>query len=314
MAYEIPLNLRYREKILFGLTFQQLFWVGLFGGLAVLFFFKGRFPLELRVVVSVFLTGLALGFAFFGLDVLLKNFLVYKASINEAGFFDPKIKRFVSVHAVDNDLVFLSDSSVRAVLQVQPINFNILSDVEKRAVIQSYKKFLNSLDFPIQVVMRTVNLNLDGYLDSVQRKAGATKNSRVVEQAESFKAFFNKFLKDRAVRNRLFYLVVPFDAGQEINYLREAGILLKNFFSKKKQKTQGQLLHENLLNQVNIRVKLCEEKLRACGLKTRQLNSNELVSLLASFFEGFVEVDNKYLFPLTLYGQYREVQESVQGQ
>jgi len=60
------------------------------------------------------------------------------------------------------------------------------------------------------------------------------------------------------------------------------------------------------LNQLDVRVQLCREKLKRCGLLTKKLDSNQLVSLLASFFESYIEADNDYLFPITMLGKFEK--------
>ena len=84
------------------------------------------------------------------------------------------------------------------------------------------------------------------------------------------------FIEENAVKNRLFYIIIPSE---------------KNGFRSKK---------DQRLNQLNIRIKLCQEKLSNCNLVTKRLGTNELVSLLSTYFEGFVECGNEYQSALTL--------------
>ncbi len=51
-----------------------------------------------------------------------------------------------------------------AILKVESINYSIKPEEERKAIIYAFQKFLNSLDFPIQIIMNTGVLDLNAYL------------------------------------------------------------------------------------------------------------------------------------------------------
>jgi len=284
MAYEIPKELKYEEKILFGLSLPQLFWLGLFVGIAAIIFFKTAMLFELKVGLSLVLLSLGVSFAFFNLFEKLKAIVSFKLSGTKAGYFDEKAKRFVGVSRVERDAIILDDGKACAVLQVMPISFSMLSPMEQKAVISAFRDFLNALSFPIQIVVRTVNLSLNEYLADLELEVEKRKSKKLQEQFQAFKRFVQDFIEENAVRNRLFYIVVPCS--------------IKAFKDE-----------ETALNQLDIRAELCMRKLKRCNLLSRRLNSEELISLLASFFNGFIESANNYLFPLTMLERFEEEQK-----
>ena len=156
MAYEIPKNLRYEERIVFGLSFPQLFWLGLFGVFSLVVFLKAPLVFEVRVGLVLVLVSLGASFAFFGLFSRLKDLWAFRSSLRNAGYFDRRARGFVGVKRVEHSVVFLRGGGACAILQVLPINFSMLSKAEQGAVVGAFRDFLNSLDFPIQVVVRTV--------------------------------------------------------------------------------------------------------------------------------------------------------------
>lgn len=284
MAYEIPKELKYEEKILFGLSLSQLFWVGLFTGIAAIIFFKTAMLFELKVGLSLVLISLGVSFAFFNLFEKLKAIVSFKLSGTKVGYFDEKAKHFVGVSRVERDAIILDDGKACAVLQIMPISFSMLSAMEQKAVISAFRDFLNALSFPIQIVVRTVNLSLNEYLADLELEVEKRKSKKLREQFQAFKRFVQDFIEENAVRNRLFYIVVPCDT--------------KAFKDK-----------EAALNQLDIRAELCMRKLKRCNLLSKRLNSEELISLLASFFNGFIESANNYLFPLTMLERFEEEQK-----
>lgn len=309
MPYEIPKNLRYEEKIVFGLTFWQFVWLGGFGGLAAIIFFRMPLSLFLKVPLSILFLFLGVGFGFLDLAGHLGRYNTFRKSIRQAGFLDEKLKEFVEVKKIENDAIYLRNGTLRAVLEVTPINFSILGNDEKKAVISAYRDFLNSLSFPIQIVMRTTNLNLDEYLFELKQKVWKLNNRELEQQFDSFKEFIQQFIQKNNVRNRLFYIVVPYSPYSYTDMGKEMLTLLQNMFSKQKRKSGLALNKEIALDQLNVRVQLCKDKLKRCQLTTRRLNSNELQGLLASFFDSCIESDNDYLFPITFLKKFEEEKE-----
>ena len=288
MPYEIPQNLKYKEKIAFNLTFEQLVWLGLFGSIAAIVYFKTALPFPLKESIALLSASLGGGFAFLNFAGHVRTFSDYKGGLVKAGYFDKKMQQLVDVKKVEKDAIFLKDGSIRAVLQVTPLNFSMLSKDEQRAIIKAYGDFLNSLDFTVQIVVRTVNLSLEEYLHSLNEKAVNAKNEKLLEQFESFRDFVNQFIEQNAVKDRLFYLVIPCSSQNGL------GLFVKPSNE------------EQVLKQLEIRAELCRQKLKKCNLLTRRLNTQELVSLLASFFNGFIEAQNEYFFPITLLEKFEE--------
>ena len=60
-------------------------------------------------------------------------------------------EKFVNIATIRNDCVILKDGSLRAVLMVSGINFDLLSDTEQEVIINAYQNLLNSLDFSLQI-------------------------------------------------------------------------------------------------------------------------------------------------------------------
>ncbi|HLC79819.1 MAG TPA: PrgI family protein [archaeon] len=272
MGYEIPKNLKYEEKILFNLSMWQAAWLGAFGTLAAIIFFKTPFAFEIKAMLGILLLLIGAGFAFFNFKEYADMVIGFLSKPREIGYLDKGMQKFIEVKAIRDNTITLNNGAMKSILQVQPINFHILSTRQQQAIISAYKDFLNSLDFPIQIVMRTVNLSLDEYLQHLELKVKKSKSEKLQSQFNDFAEFVKTYIEQNAVKNRLFYIVIP--AGE------------KDF--------------KKALSQLEIRSKLCQDKLKNCNLSTKRLSTNELVSMLASYFEGFVENGNEYQTLVTL--------------
>lgn len=272
MSYEIPKNLKYEEKIFFNLSFWQAGSLGICGALAAFVVLKTPLPIEVSASIALLLVGIGGGLAFFNLKEHATNFAKFALTSREFGYLDKAMSKFIEINSIEDNTIFLNNGGMKAILQVQPINFHILSLQHQQAIISAYKDFLNSLDFPIQVVMRTVNLSIDEYLQKLEERVKLQKNEKITEQFNEFASFVRGYIEEHAVKNRLFYIVVPSDEKKRVD----------------------------ALNQLSIRCTLCQEKLKSCNLATKRLSTNELVSMLSGYFEGFIENSTEYQSIITL--------------
>src|SRR3989338_3643959 len=214
MAYEIPQQLEYKEKIVFGLTFKQLGWALLFLPFAILIFFKTGWSLSIRIIGTVFISALASGFMFLNFTYHIRSIISWYRcrDIKEKD----KLKSFVGVKAIKDDAIITTDNRVLALLKVEPINFPIKPQGAQEAITASFQKFLNSLDFPLQIMMSTESLSLAEYFKELEKK---------VNEQSSFKELFKKYkehlehtiMHDKVI-NRSFYLVIPqtYDLGIQV--------------------------------------------------------------------------------------------------
>jgi len=257
MAYEIPKDLRYEEKVIFNLSLMQAAWIGISALLAFVLFTKTAMPLEFKVASAMAIAAFGAGFAFFGLAAHMRTAAGYFSAQKESGFDSPQTARFLEVRHIDNDAIILDDGSLRACIEIRPINFHILSQSEQQAIISAYRDFLNSLDFPVQIVMRTCALSIEKYLMAAGKKA-ADANGMVLEYWNNLSAFIKKFVEEKDVKDRRFYLIIPADTS------------LKG--------TEG-------IAQLEVRSQLCIEKLRACRIRAKRLTSAGIVAFLSTFFQ-----------------------------
>ena len=122
MAYEIPKNLKYQEKILFNLSIWQSLWVGLFGFLVFTVVFKTPLIFELKIVLSIFLALLGIGFAFFDLKNHLAVLAGFLLKPRQLGYLDRRVNNFLEVKKIESNAVFLKDNSSIAIFIEEKTN------------------------------------------------------------------------------------------------------------------------------------------------------------------------------------------------
>jgi type IV secretory pathway VirB4 component len=245
MSYQIPQQLAYKEKIMFGLTFKQLIYAFLFGFIGIILFKKidGTTP---KIIFTTLPMLIGLGFMFFDLDTKIKNYHIY-LKFKEINSKELKFRNFFGVKEIKDDFIINNKNRKIAILKVSTINFSMKPTQEKDAIIKSFQKFLNSLDFPTQILMSTENISLTDYLSSLKSKITSTKFS---ELFDNYQEHLSNIISSNKIMNRNFYIVIP------------------------------------ETNEIDIQVGICTERLHSLRLKTNRLNSKQLQKLLTNFFKG----------------------------
>ena len=240
MAYEIPSQLEYHEKIIFGLTFRQSMYAVLFGIIDFILFFKTPFSIPIKCSLMILPTFLGAGFMFFNLDRYLKNFyhwIRFRKSNN--------IKEFIGVKSVDS---FIHTKKRIAVIQIDPINFNIKTKDEKDAITRQFSKFLNALDFPVQILMRTHEVDVEQFL----KKQQVSENYK--ELFERNQQFLVKLIQENKIMDRMFYLIIPEKDNLNIqleiceHWVRSLGLKFKRLERKELENIlviEGKLIENN---------------------------------------------------------------------
>lgn len=206
MGYEIPQQLQHKERILFGLTFGQLAWAILFLGILLVIL---KLPVSgtSKFMIAFFPAMLGILFVFFDIGKWVKNVGAY-LSFRSANINSGRMKRLIEIKKVEKGIIHCGDEV--AVLQVTPLNFSIRTKDEKDTIIYGFQKFLNGLDFSVQIVVTTNGLNMESYLSSLKTRVNN------MSLFEDFAKFLRGIISKNEMRNRDFYLVIPKKSDLEI--------------------------------------------------------------------------------------------------
>lgn len=190
------------------------------------------------------------------------------------------VQRFLPVAEVRNDTILLKNGGIRAVLAVEAMNFNLKSETEQQGIIAGYGSFVNTLTFPLQIVIRSSRTNIDDYLETVRLEGEKNTNTLLKNQTLSYVAFMQKLLDVADIMQKRFYVIVPVD--QSIRHKT----VIEQFFdwlhpddtstratSRHRTFTQG-------ARQLKERVDLVSSGLSNVGLHCRRMDTRELIELL----------------------------------
>ena len=175
----------------------------------------------------------------------------------------------VSVEAIEDGVVRLAGPRYRAVLEVGSVDFALQGDAEREGLVAGFAAFLNSLSYPVQILVRVLPTDIDTYLGDLEHRARHDLPEPLAALARDHVAFVRRLARSRALLERRFYLVVP---AQEAE--RSAGPIW--LFRRRGRAGPDPAAARR---QLTVRCEEVGRHLGRCGLKARRLTDVELARL-----------------------------------
>lgn len=178
------------------------------------------------------------------------------------------------------DIVLLKDGGAALVMESTSLNFGLLSEKEQEAVIYAYGALINSLSFPVQIMIRTQRKDISNYIDYLDKKAVDIKNPKLANLMGGYKNFILDSVKKKNVLGKKFYIVIPFSPY-------ELGVA-KSFFAVTKKKGPLPFPKSYVVKKAKVilypkRDHLVRQSGRL-GLKLKQLTTGDLINLFYDIY------------------------------
>lgn len=143
----------------------------------------------------------------------------------------PPTQHFLDIAEIKEDTVILKDGTLRAVLLVSSINFALKNMDEQNAIVQAYMGFLNSIEFPIQVVIQSRRMNIDDYLMRLKKAEKDQKNELLRNQITDYREYIHQLVELGEIMQKRFYVIVPLDPATSGEAGGE-GLKRRGFFAR----------------------------------------------------------------------------------
>ncbi len=196
----------------------------------------------------------------------------------------------------DNMIVQRNENRYLMVIGCQGVNYDLMSEMEKNSVEESFVQFLNTLRYPIQMYIQTRAVNLEsslrGYKEKLKEVEYKYNNLEIrynqmldsgdyteeqlqkayfeLTRQANLKEYGNSVIQDtermslnRNILNKTYYIVVPY-------YAAEAG---NNKLDKEEIKNIA-------FSELYTRCQSIISSISPCGVRGKILRTNELVELL----------------------------------
>lgn len=184
-------------------------------------------------------------------------------------------------------MVIMADGSFRAIVTCRSINFDLMSTAEKEGVEFSYQSFLNSLNFPVQIVIRSQRVDIGPYIDRLLDIRRSQDNMLLGVLMDDYIGFIDQLSQEANIMAKSFFVVVPFFPQGDASTFIEQG---KGFFGKLFAKPKNTVTkidkatYEKAKEEVNNRIQAVMAGLFQIGIHCVQLNTKELGELYYNFY------------------------------
>ena len=123
----------------------------------------------------------------------------------------PSTQAHLPIAEIKDGVVILKDGTLRSVMLVSSLNFALKSEDEQNAIIAAYVGFLNSLDFPVQIVVQSRKLQIKPYLEKLRAIEREQANELLRVQTADYRAFVGELVDIGQIMTKRYYVIVPYD-------------------------------------------------------------------------------------------------------
>ena len=157
--------------------------------------------------------------------------------------------------------IVVMDNYYLKIIKINPINYNLKSELEKEAILNSYKLFLKTCNFDIQILIQSKKEDLSTHIKKIEEQEFNEQNEKIMFLSKKYINFIQKINLEKQSLSKNFYIIIK-NNSQKIN-LNEKAI-------------------EQDLSEKYFKIKEC---LARCGNSVIEIkDKKELREILNSFF------------------------------
>lgn len=210
---------------------------------------------------------------------------------NKPGRLAPKnpnsTQSTLQLSEVRDNMVIMIDGSFRAVISCKSINFDLMSDREREGVEYSYQNFLNSLNFPVQILVRSQRVDIGPYIERLLDIRRTQDNMLLGVLMDDYINFIDALSQEANIMEKSFYIVVPyFPKGDVTNFVEQG----KGFFGKLFAKPKNSITkidtatYQKAREEIKNRVDSVMAGMFQVGVQSIQLDTKSLGELYYNFY------------------------------
>lgn len=190
----------------------------------------------------------------------------------------------LQIAEIRDGVVIMNDGSFRSVVMVKSVNFDLMSPQEQEAVEYAYQGFLNSLYFPVQIFIRSQRVDLQPYIEKLDKIRSEHDNMLLVYLMEDYINYIDMLSQQTNIMDKHFYVVIPYfphtDTQKALDQSKNFFTGLGSLFSKREQHvTINEADLETAKTELRNRVQAVLAGLLQSGVQGLPLDTQELIEL-----------------------------------
>lgn len=187
-----------------------------------------------------------------------------------------------------DNMVVMNDGSFRAVVACKSINFDLMSSKEREGIEYSYQNFLNSLYFPVQILIRSQRVDIGPYIERLTNIRRDQENMLLNVLTDDYIDFIDTLSQEANIMDKTFYVIIPYWPQGDLNTLKRGGkSLFGTIFGGAPQQRAIVVDHaayEKAKDEIKNHTDAVMSGLFQLGIKCVQLNTKELGQLYYNFY------------------------------
>lgn len=184
----------------------------------------------------------------------------------------------LEVKDIVDDLIVTKSGTVALVIQTSAINFDLLAEYEQDGKIFAFAGLLNSLNFHIQILIRTRRIDISKYIDYLRDQEKKAMSEGLKKQLQIYIEFIQNLIVENDVLDKNFFIVIPFNPAGDIAVTN----ILKSKKNRDQLEKQMQMKQDQLLEKARIFLYPKRDhilkQLGRMGLVGNQLTTKELLT------------------------------------
>ena len=111
----------------------------------------------------------------------------------------------------DDGIIKTKNNKLIKIIKVNPINYNLKSDLEKEAILNSYKIFLKTCNFNIQILIQSNKEDLTHHIKNIQKNISKKENKYLEKISRHYINYINQINLERKSSSKDFYIIISND-------------------------------------------------------------------------------------------------------
>jgi hypothetical protein len=199
-------------------------------------------------------------------------------------------QKFLNIEGIRDGVAILKSGGLRSILLASSINFSLMSEDEQVGKIYAFQDFLNSLEFPIQIIVQTRKLNIIKYAEKIKEAGRIQENELLRMQIAGYGEYILSLVELANITTSNFYVVVPYSQspGQSISGPLDK---IKNILrpeAEVKEKTEA---FDKSKEELHLRVNHIVSGLSGMGIRSAALDTQEIVELFYNWYNPEVSTN-----------------------
>lgn len=186
----------------------------------------------------------------------------------------------LEIKDIVDDLIVTTAGSVAIIVQTTAVNFDLLSEYEQDNKIMAFAGLLNSLNFPIQILIKTNRIDISNYITYLKTQTDRAMSPGLSKQLKIYTQFVQNLIVQNDVLDKKFYLVIYYNP---VATLTSAGLLKENITDKSVAVEIDKLAEKGKIFLYPKRDHLLKQ-LSRMGLGGHQLTNSELLELFYNIY------------------------------